>query len=81
MKMFLLIKYILQEFQKRQVIKNRSILRYSNTKNAENNEKIIVAKKLPFQTYAENIYNPILNVNTVVGILSFYMDMEKEKKD
>ena len=57
------------------------MLRYSNIKNGNNNEIKIAAKKLPLQKYADNINNPILNVNTVAEILSFYMDMEKEKKD
>ena len=73
--------YIIGGLVDRQVIKNRSMIRYSNIKNGDDNEIKIVAKKLPLQKYAENINNPILNVNTVVEILSFYMDMEKEKKD
>lgn len=73
--------YIVGGLVDRQVIKDRSLLRYSNIKNGDNNEIKIVAKRLPLQKYVENIANTILNVNTVVEILSYYMDMEKDKKD
>lgn len=41
----------------------------------------LVARRLPLKKYLDNIKNPILNINTVVEILSFYMDMEKGQKD
>jgi hypothetical protein len=40
-----------------------------------------MAKRLPLQKYIDNLSNPILNINTVVEILSIYMDMDKDKKD
>ena len=73
--------YIIGGLVDRQVIKNRSIIRFNNIKNNENKEIQIVAKRLPLQKYLDNINNPILNVNTVAEILSLYMDMEKDKKD
>ena len=73
--------YVIGGLVDRQVIKNRSMLRFSNIINDEKIEIKIVAKKLPLQKYIENLANPILNVNTVVEILSFYMDMEKDSKD
>ena len=76
--------YIIGGLVDRQVIKNRSMIRFNNIKNNNNegNKEIkIQAKRLPLQKYLDNINNPILNVNTVVEILSLYMDMEKDKKD
>ena len=73
--------YIIGGLVDRQVIKNRSMIRFSNIKNDEKNEIKIIAKKLPLQKYIDNLANPILNVNTVVEILSSYMDMEKNSKD
>ena len=57
------------------------MIRFNNIKNYGENEIKIVAKKLPLQKYIENLSNHILNVNTVVEILSFYMDMDKDFKD
>ncbi len=73
--------YIIGGLVDRQVIKNRSMIRFNNIKNYGENEIKIVAKKLPLQKYIENLSNHILNVNTVVEILSFYMDMDKDFKD
>ena len=71
--------YIIGGLVDRQVIKNRSMIRFNNIKN--NNEIKIMAKRLPLQKYIDNLGNPILNINTVVEILSIYMDMDKDKKD
>ena len=71
--------YIIGGLVDRQVIKNRSMIRFNNIKN--NNEIKIMAKRLPLQKYIDNLSNPILNINTVVEILSIYMDMDKDKKD
>ena len=61
----------------------------SKLKSETNNvifEKLIICKEnsllhLPNKKYIDNISHPILNINTVVEILSLYMDMEKDKKD
>ena len=68
--------YIIGGLVDRQVIKNRSMIRFNNIKN--NNEIKIMAKRLPLQKYIDNLSNPILNINTVVEILSIYMDMDKK---
>ena len=79
--------YIVGGLVDRTVIKNRSMLRFNNIKNNDindnegKNEIKIVAKKLPLQKYVENLNNHILNINTVVEILSLYMDMDEDKKD
>ena len=76
--------YIIGGLVDRSIIKNRSMIRINHIKNNDkdvNNEIKIVAKRLPLQKYINNISNPILNINTVVEILSLYMDMEKDKKD
>lgn len=84
--------YIIGGLVDRSVIKNRSMIRVNNIKNNENDgenandnggkrEINIVAKRLPLQKYVENLNNHILNINTVVEILSLYMDMDEDKKD
>ena len=75
--------YIIGGLVDRQVIKNRSMIRINNIKNGNNldSEIKISAKRLPLKKYIDNISNPILNINTVVEILSSFMDMEKNKKD
>ena len=73
--------YIIGGLVDRQVIKNRSMIRINNIKNEnfKKDEIKISAKKLPLQKYIDNLSNPILNINTVVEILSLYMDMGKDK--
>ena len=77
--------YIIGGLVDRQVIKNRSMIRFNNIKNnndnLRDNEIKIVAKRLPLQKYISNLSNPILNINTVAQILSLYMDMGKNQKD
>ena len=76
--------YIIGGLVDRNIIKNRSMIRINDIKNNNkdvNNKIKIVAKRLPLQKYIDNISHPILNINTVVEILSLYMDMEKDKKD
>ena len=57
------------------------MIRINNIKNEnfKKDEIEISAKKLPLQKYIDNLSNPILNINTVVEILSLYMDMGKDK--
>lgn len=76
--------YIIGGLVDKVVIKNRSMIRFNhikNNNNIEGNKEIkIISKRLPLQKYINNI-NPVLNINTVVEILSHYMDMEKSQKD
>ena len=76
--------YIVGGLVDRTVVKNRSMIRFNNIKHIEvkeKNEIKISAKRLPLQKYVDNIANPILNINTVIEILSRYMDMDKDQKD
>ena len=73
--------YIVGGLVDRMVIKNKSMLRYSNIKNEECKNIKIIARRLPLQKYIDNLSNHILNVNTVVEIISCYLDMDNDKKD
>lgn len=55
---------------------NNNINYFNNNYNIK-----LVAKKLPLKKYLDNIKNPVLNVNTVVEIISYYLDLEKGNKD
>ena len=41
----------------------------------------IVTKKLPLLKYIKDVKNTVLNINTVVEILSGYMDMDEKEKN
>ena len=69
--------YIIGGLVDRQVIQNRSMIRVTNLQGL-NLEIKLKAKKLALHKYLDNINNPILNINTVVEILSCYMDMENK---
>ena len=74
--------YIIGGIVDRTVIKNLSMNRVSNLKNGNNCNNIkIVTRKLPLLKYIKDLKNIVLNINTVVEILSSYADMEKDKKD
>ena len=71
--------YIIGGLVDKPVMKDKTLLRVSQI----NNESFIKEKgikiktaKLPLFKYLNNIANPVLNLNTVVEILSNYMDME-----
>ena len=69
--------YIIGGLVDRQVIQDRSMIRVTNLQGVNLDIKL-KAKKLALHKYLDNINNPILNVNTVVEILSCYMDMEEK---
>jgi tRNA (guanine9-N1)-methyltransferase len=73
--------YIIGGIVDRSVIKNLSMNRVSNIQNENNNNIKITTKKLPLLKYIKDLKNIVLNINTVVEILSFYIDMDKDKKD
>ena len=71
--------YIIGGLVDKPVIKDKTLLRISQINNLDFiKEKGIKIKsaKLPLFKYLNNIANPILNLNTVVEILSNYMDMD-----
>jgi len=72
--------YIIGGIVDRNVIKNLSKSRVNNIKN-ENNEIKISIKRLPLQKYMKDLGNIVLNINTVVEILSGYMDMDEKEKN
>ena len=74
--------YIIGGIVDRTVIKNLSLNRISNLKHDNNYNKInIISRKLPLLKYIKDLKNIVLNINTVVEILSFYNDMDEDKKD
>ena len=75
--------YIIGGLVDKPVIKDKTLLRISQINNLDFiKEKGIKIKsaKLPLFKYLNNIANPILNINTVVEILSNYMDIKDWKK-
>ena len=71
--------YIIGGLVDKPVIKDKTLLRISQINNLDFiKEKGIKIKsaKLPLFKYLNNIANPVLNLNTVVEILSNYMDMD-----
>ena len=75
--------YIIGGLVDKPVIKDKTILRISQINNLDFiKEKGIKIKsaKLPLFKYLNNIANPVLNLNTVVEILSNYMDIKDWKK-
>ena len=75
--------YIIGGLVDKPVIKDKTLLRISQINNLDFiKEKGIKIKsaKLPLFKYLNNIANPILNLNTVVEILSNYMDIKDWKK-
>jgi tRNA (guanine9-N1)-methyltransferase len=75
--------YIIGGLVDKPVIKDKTILRISQINNYDFiKEKGIKIKsaKLPLFKYLNNIANPVLNLNTVVEILSNYMDIKDWKK-
>ena len=74
--------YIIGGIVDRTVIKNLSLNRISNLKHDNNYNKInIISRKLPLLKYIKDLKNIVLNINTVVEILSLYYDMDEDKKD
>ena len=74
--------YIIGGIVDRTVIKNLSFNRISNLKHDNNYNKInIISRKLPLLKYIKDLKNIVLNINTVVEILSLYNDMDEDKKD
>ena len=74
--------YIIGGIVDRTVIKNLSLNRISNLKHDNNYNKInIISRKLPLLKYIKDLKNIVLNINTVVEILSLYNDMDEDKKD
>ena len=74
--------YIIGGIVDRSVIKNLSLNRINNLKNDNDCNKInIVSRKLPLLKYIKDLKNIVLNINTVVEILSLYNDLEEDKKD
>ena len=73
--------YIVGGIVDRSVIKNLSMNRVTSLKNDNNGNIKIVTKKLPLLKYIKDLKNIVLNINTVVEILSLYLDMDKDKKD
>ena len=55
--------------------------RVNGIKNDNNCDIKIVTKKLPLLKYIKDLRNIVLNINTVVEILSLYNDLEEDKKD
>ena len=75
--------YIIGGLVDKPVIKDKTLLRISQINNLDFiKEKGIKIKsaKLPLFKYLNNIANPVLNLNTVVEILSNYMDIKDWKK-
>ena len=75
--------YIIGGLVDKPVIKDKTILRISQINNYDFiKEKGIKIKsaKLPLFKYLNNIANPVLNLNTVVEILSNYLDIKDWKK-
>ena len=73
--------YIVGGIVDRSVIKNLSMNRVTSLKNENNGNIKIVTKKLPLLKYIKDLKNIVLNINTVVEILSLYLDMDNDKKD
>ena len=73
--------YIIGGIVDRTVIQNLSMNRINGIKNDNNCDIKIVSKKLPLLKYIKDVKNTVLNINTVVEILSLYADMDKDKKD
>ena len=73
--------YIIGGIVDRTVIQNLSMNRVNGIKNDNNCGIKIVTKKLPLLKYIKDVKNTVLNINTVVEILSLYADMDKDKKD
>ena len=73
--------YIIGGIVDRTVIQNLSLNRIISLKNDDNCEIKIVAKKLPLIKYIKDVKNTVLNINTVVEILSLYADLDEDKKD
>ena len=73
--------YIIGGIVDRTVIKNLSMNRVTKLKNENNCGIKIVTKKLPLLKHIKNLKNIVLNINTVVEILSLYADMDNDKKD
>ena len=73
--------YIVGGIVDRSVIKNLSMNRVTSLKNENNGNIKIVTKNLPLLKYIKDLKNIVLNINTVVEILSLYLDMDKDKKD
>ena len=73
--------YIIGGIVDRTVIQNLSMNRVNGIKNDNNCDIKIVTKKLPLLKYIKDVKNTVLNINTVVEILSLYADMDKDKKD
>ena len=73
--------YIVGGIVDRSVIKNLSMNRVTSLQNENNGNIKIVTKKLPLLKYIKDLKNIVLNINTVVEILSLYLDMDKDKKD
>ena len=73
--------YIVGGIVDRSVIKNLSMNRVTSLKNENIGNFKIVTKKLPLLKYIKDLKNIVLNINTVVEILSLYLDMDKDKKD
>lgn len=71
--------YIIGGLVDKPVIKNRSLLRVKSILDDNPNLKLSCFK-LPLAKYVDNLYNPALNVNTVVQILSNYLDYKDWKK-
>ena len=55
--------------------------RVNGIKNDNSCDIKIVTKKLPLLKYIKDVKNTVLNINTVVEILSLYSDLDKDKKD
>ena len=73
--------YIIGGIVDRTVIQNLSMNRVNGIKNDNSCDIKIVTKKLPLLKYIKDVKNTVLNINTVVEILSLYSDLDKDKKD
>lgn len=71
--------YIVGGIVDRTVIQDLSMNRVKNIQNDNSYDIKIVTKKLPLIKYIKDVKNTVLNINTVVEILSLYIDMGKEK--
>ena len=71
--------YIVGGIVDRTVIQDLSMNRVKNIQNNNNYDIKIITKKLPLIKYIKDVKNTVLNINTVVEILSLYVDMDKEK--
>lgn len=68
--------------QKNEINKNDEIKIEENKINDDTHNSIkLITRKLPLKKYLNNLKNTVLNINTVVEILSCYMDMEKDQKN